>query len=56
MNPPKLERNLRIVKLIQAGMSFTEIAKLTSEYNTKPLSRQAVQNIYKNLALKLKSQ
>ncbi len=53
MNPPKLQRNLRIVKLRQAGISFEQIAQMTREGNTKPLSRQAVQKIYKDLVQKI---
>lgn len=54
MNPPKIERNLKIVKLRQAGVSFDQIAQMTRDNNTKPLSRQAVQKIY-NRTVKLMS-
>ena len=50
MNPPKLERNLKIVKLRQAGVSFEQIGQMTREYNKKPLSRQAIQQIYNRTA------
>lgn len=54
MNPAKIERNLKIVKLRQAGVSFEQIGEMTRDNNTKPLSRQAVQQIY-NRTIKLMS-
>jgi transcriptional regulator len=54
MNPAKLSRNLKIVKLRQAGVSFEQIAQMTRDNNIKPLSRQAIQQIY-NRTVKLVS-